>query len=149
MFDFWSSFSYNLKLNSKRRLRSCCKWKSKSTAGVKLFNVVTLPHISHQRMENHNPKLILIQKSFLVSILLKHRKKRHSGRTSNKIWQMTSLWLKLRVNWLHETRALNQKSWSFMLVELKQVKIPASRQLIIRHLYFKGILNDYFLKLGG
>ena len=32
------------------------------------------PHISHQKVKNYNPQLVLIQKNFLVSILLIQRK---------------------------------------------------------------------------
>ena len=38
-------------------------------------NVLTLPHINRQRVENHNPQLILIEKIFLVYILLKQRRR--------------------------------------------------------------------------
>ena len=46
----------------------------KNIAGVRLVNVVTLPHISRQRVQNHNSQLISIQKNFLVSMFLKQRK---------------------------------------------------------------------------
>ena len=100
-------------LNSKKRLRSCCNWRSKSTADV--------------RVKNRNPQLTFIQTCFLVSILLKQRKNQHPRRTTNKIWQMTSLRLKFFGN--TKCKHSSKRSWNLMLMELKQVKIPVSLQL--------------------
>ena len=112
-------------VNSKRKLRSCCKWRSKSTASMRLDKLVTLEHIHRQRV---NPKLILIQHFFSFNSFVTEEKAA-PRRTSNRIWQITSLWLKLRVFWLTKFEHLNKRSWSLMVVELKQVIIPVSRQL--------------------
>ena len=115
-FPFWT----------QRESRNCCKWRP-------TYQLPKSP--KPQSSTNFEPNF------FSVSILLKLRKNQYPSR---KIWQVTSLWLKLRF-FLHEIWALKQKKIkSLMLVELKYVKIPA----IFARRYLLCILKDYFLKLA-
>ena len=109
---------------------------------------MTLPHIIRQKVQNHNPQLILIQKYFLVSILLKQRKNQHPKRTSTKIWQLKIL-LKLRVFWLHKIWALKQNKLKLLA---EQVQKSASHQLCKEISFgitiFCTFKKCYFLKLA-
>ena len=59
----------------KEKVEKLLQMGVKNTAGVRARHVVTIPLISRQRVQNHNLQLILIQKIFLFSILLKQTKK--------------------------------------------------------------------------
>ena len=130
-------------LNSKRRLRSCYKLRSKGIPCVRLVNAVTLLHISRQRA--------FIENIFLVSILFKKWIKQHPSRTRSKIWKMTSLWLKLRVFCLHEIWVLkrnNMKPYAGGTQTSQNTRISLALQGdIIWHLH-RCNLKDYFLKLA-
>ena len=93
-------------------------WEAAANVGQKVQHDA---HTYQQRVQNHNS-----QKIFL-DFLLKQRKNQHPRRTTNKIWQMTSLRLKFFGN--TKCKHSSKRSWNLMLMELKQVKIPVSLQL--------------------
>ena len=94
-------------LNSKRRLRSCSNRDQtvQPAWGLSMWWPTYKPPKTPKPQSSTNFDL----KMFLVSILLKQRKRQHPRRTSNNNWRMTRLWLKLRVFWLHEIWALKRQ----------------------------------------
>ena len=93
-------FPFSL-LNSKGRLRRCCKWRSKITADVRIVNDDS-PTYKPPKSQKPQSSTNFDSKTFLSFYSFENDKKRHPRRTSNNIWQMTSLWMKLRIFWLHE-----------------------------------------------
>ena len=84
------------------KLKEKVEWEAVANGGQKIkqawgSSTWWISHISAAK--DHNPQLILIQNIFLVSIILKQRKKQYPRKTSNNILQMTRLSLKLRGFW--------------------------------------------------
>ena len=82
-----------------------------------------LRYLDFEKKTNFNSKIFLSFYSFETD------EKAVPYETSNKIWQVTSLWLKLRVFWQHKIWALKQKKLKPYAGGTQQVKIPASRQI--------------------
>ena len=108
--------------------------------------------LSHITVTKESKTQIILTQHYFFFYPFKTEEKQHPRRKSNKIWQMTSLLMKLRFFWLHNTWALKQKKmkpYASGTQTSQNIRITQALQGdIIRHLHLLCILKDYLLQIA-